>query len=266
MSTSASNSAEATPPTSELLHRIAELERQLAAQREGSTPATASAHQDAILDPDVNTMSKKERKKAQKRARKAASFLEKTELHVSKYCGRVDKKDQLIVPSYVVNGGADIKWEADPCDIDLKGILTPDEYFAEITKLNEAVAHARGKPIDTLLAISAGFLLLPIIPWAIRHRKHRTKHKKILVQQMREFNTKYALRGVRMRWRRKPDSQLLLERFPVESIPALAASAASAAPAAPAAVPTAEVVNGSAERVPASAAVAEADENTSTAQ
>ena len=112
-----------------------------------------------------------------------------------------------------------------------KGIITPDEYFEAITAINKACAHARAKPVDLALAISAGFLmLLPLIPWGIRHRKRRTKHKKILVEQIRLFN-KYAARGVRMRWRRKPHSELVIERFPLDTAASFGGVAGAAAPA-----------------------------------
>ena len=35
---------------------------------------------------------------------------------------------------------------------------------------------------------------------------------------MRSFNDEYASRGVRMRWRRKPHSELVIERFPVQGV------------------------------------------------
>lgn len=208
-------------PNEDLRRRILELEQRLAAPDSASTessnqPTPASLANHPNEQPGF---SKRQRKKKAKQSRKAAVFLEKTQLHSSKTYGMVGAEDRVVVPAYSINGGADIKWESDPCDLDLKGILSPQEYFTAITTLNEAVSHARAKPIDTVLAVSAGFLLLPLIPWAIRHRKHRTKHKKILIEQLRLFNNQYASRGVRMRWRRKPYSELVIERFPLQSVP-----------------------------------------------
>eukprot|EP00750_Incisomonas_marina_P019617 INCI3594.1.p1 GENE.INCI3594.1~~INCI3594.1.p1 ORF type:complete len:214 (-),score=54.51 INCI3594.1:357-998(-) len=206
----------------DLAARIAELEAQL----EQRTTAEAASMDGSVVEqeqpvPNLASLSKRERKKEAKRSRNAASFLEKTELHASKKCGIVTAKDRIVIPEYMVNGGADVKWEPDPCDIDLKGIISPEEYFEEITAVNDAVAPARQKPGDLALAISAGFLMLiPLIPWGIRHRKRRTKHKKLLVEQMRIFNNKFAPRGVRMRWRRKPHSELVIERFPIHAEPA----------------------------------------------
>ena len=193
--------------------RIMQIERKSSST---ATPAPSVEKSSEIVEKH---MSEKQRKKAEKterkRVRALANFREQTELHSSKVVGIVGSKDRIIVPEYMVNGGADVKWEADPCDMDLKGIISPQDYFNTITELNEATSHARAKPIDTALAIASGFLLFPLIPWAIRHRKHRTKHKKILVEQIQKFNDKWVSRGVRMRWRRKPDSQLVFERIPI---------------------------------------------------
>ena len=46
---------------------------------------------------------------------------------------------------------------------------------------------------------------------------------------MQNFNDKFAARGVRMRWRRKPYSELVIERIPIESVP-LPSSGAVPAP------------------------------------
>eukprot|EP00750_Incisomonas_marina_P001144 INCI10947.1.p1 GENE.INCI10947.1~~INCI10947.1.p1 ORF type:complete len:174 (-),score=29.92 INCI10947.1:417-938(-) len=164
----------------DLRRRILELEQKLATPAAASTVSTRqeTTANAANRPSEQSGLSKQQRKKHAKQSRKAAVFLEKTQLHSSKTYGMVGAEDRVVVPAYAINGGADIKWESDPCDLDLKGILSPQEYFTAITTLNEAVSHARAKPIDTVLAVSAGFLLLPLIPWAIRHRKHRTKHKK----------------------------------------------------------------------------------------
>jgi len=162
--------------------------------------------------------------------------------------GIVTTKDRVIVPSYDINGGADTKFQTDPCDIDLKGIITPLEYFNAMTKINEAMSSARAKPVDTVLAATS-MLVIPLIPWAIRHRKRKTKRKKILLDQVKIFNETHqgvlpmppcrfatcrlfcfvrtvtkddllmTLIGVRLRWRRKPNSDLVLERIPVEAQP-----------------------------------------------
>ena len=202
-----------------LLARISQLEQQSSSTTTTATAPKTTDTADKSSDIVEEHMTEKQRKKAEKKekkkARALANFREKTELHAAKVVGIVGKKDRIIVPEYMVNGGADVKWEADPCDMDLKGIINPQDYFDTITELNEAVSHARAKPIDTALEIASGFLLFPLIPWAIRHRKHRTKHKKILTEQIQKFNDKWVSRGVRMRWRRKPDSQLVFERIPV---------------------------------------------------
>ena len=39
----------------------------------------------------------------------------------------VDPNDQIVVREYKVNAGYDVKFEADPCDGDLEGIVTTEE-------------------------------------------------------------------------------------------------------------------------------------------
>eukprot|EP00750_Incisomonas_marina_P032620 INCI9242.1.p1 GENE.INCI9242.1~~INCI9242.1.p1 ORF type:complete len:191 (-),score=36.27 INCI9242.1:75-647(-) len=127
----------------------------------------------------------------------------------------VGDEDRISVPEYMCNAGYDIKFEADPCEMDLKGILPPQEYFQQISALNEALSHARAKPVDFLLLGTCTVMPFALIAWAVRHRKHRSKHKKILVDFMKRFNDSYLEKGVRMRWRRKPVSQLVIERFAI---------------------------------------------------
>ncbi len=88
-----------------------------------------------------------------------------------------------------------------------------------MTGLNDALSHARAKPIDFLLLGSAAVMPFTLIAWALRHRKHRSKHKKILVDQIRVFNDAHAAKGLRLRWRRKPASELVLERIPPTIVP-----------------------------------------------
>ncbi len=102
----------------ELQARIEELERRLGTHEpmpEAQTLA-ASARETEVSAAEAQRarMTKEERKRQEKSARKAAMFMEKTELHPSKFCGVVGPQDRLIVPSYSINGGADIKWEARP--------------------------------------------------------------------------------------------------------------------------------------------------------
>jgi hypothetical protein len=105
----------------DLQARIDELERRLGTHQpmpEAQTLASSARRADedemSAAEAQRARMTKEERKKQEKSARKAASFMEKTELHPSKQYGIVGPQDRLIVPSYSINGGADIKWEARP--------------------------------------------------------------------------------------------------------------------------------------------------------
>jgi hypothetical protein len=140
---------------------------------------------------------KHELKQAVNLERKAAKRRYKTSLHMTLAHGQVSDDDRIIVPEYMCNAGANTKFEADPSDVDLKGIITPEAYFNSITELNEALSHARYRPIDFFLAGSAGLLPFMLIGWGVRHRKLRTKHKKILIDFMQKFNDVHAVKGAR---------------------------------------------------------------------
>lgn len=198
--------------------RLAEADTESTPQH-SDVAAPARSEADAAVDslesdlkPDM-FVSRRRRKKYIKKRRKEARYLRKTELHSSAKCGRVGDEDRIVVPEYMVNAGYDIKFESDPSDMDLKGIMTPNQFFKTITILNEALSHARAKPVDFFLLSTSTLIPFALIAWAVRHRKHRKKHKKILVDFLKRFNDTHASRGIRMRWRRKPASELVIERF-----------------------------------------------------
>ena len=201
----------------ELKARLAEMEAQMAESKNSPAPSSKSATSTVTVTHKVTApaRSKRKRKKAKKKYRKASKLLHKTRLHENGKCGMVSDSDRIVIPEYMVNAGYDVKFEADPCELDLKGIISPDDYFAAITQLNEAISHARAKPIDFLLLATSTILPFGLIAWAVRHRQHKTKHKKILLAELRRFNDAHVAEGLRLRWRRKPVSQLVLERFPL---------------------------------------------------
>jgi hypothetical protein len=113
------------------------------------------------------------------------------------------------VPSYVINLGQDIKFNSDPYGLNLQGMLPEAEYSRAIDDLNGELKEARSTALDHTL-LSGGVTLLPLIPWAIRRKKHKVLHKRLLKGFIQRFN--YEHPELLMRWARKPTSQLTIER------------------------------------------------------
>lgn len=51
--------------------------------------------------------------------------------------------DMIVVKARQVNGGFDIKFEDDPYNVRLHGIMTPNEYANVISKINAALEECR---------------------------------------------------------------------------------------------------------------------------
>ena len=113
------------------------------------------------------------------------------------------------VPSYVINLGQDIKFNSDPYGLDLQGMLPEAAYQQAIDDLNSELKEARSTALDHAL-LSGGVTMLPLIPWAIRRKKHKVLHKRLLRGFIQRFNGEHP--KLLMRWARKPTSQLTIER------------------------------------------------------
>eukprot|EP00526_Cylindrotheca_closterium_P020929 CAMPEP_0113630218 /NCGR_PEP_ID=MMETSP0017_2-20120614/15697_1 /TAXON_ID=2856 /ORGANISM="Cylindrotheca closterium" /LENGTH=205 /DNA_ID=CAMNT_0000540667 /DNA_START=129 /DNA_END=746 /DNA_ORIENTATION=+ /assembly_acc=CAM_ASM_000147 len=101
------------------------------------------------------------------------------------------------------------KFEEDPYDVDLLGIMTNDEYTAAIQAINNLIKKARPGKVDGVL-LATGALMVPLMIWGVRHSKQMKKRKKKLNQGIAEFNA--ANPTLYMRWNRKPKSILTIER------------------------------------------------------
>lgn len=101
------------------------------------------------------------------------------------------------------------KFEEDPYDVELRGILTADEYRAAVAGINRRIKKARpGKADGALLA--AGALMVPLVIWGVRRSRQMKKRKRYLNRGIDEFNA--ANPTLLMRWNRKPKSILTIER------------------------------------------------------
>jgi len=116
---------------------------------------------------------------------------------------------RIVVPQRVVRGGFDFKFDNDPYGKKLYGLLTPNEYNDSITKLNETVKPSRSNGIDTAL-LATGPLLVPLAAWGVRHNLQVRKRKKLLLKAILEFNASHP--ELYMRWNRRPESCLTIER------------------------------------------------------
>ena len=117
---------------------------------------------------------------------------------------------RLVVPQKVISAGFDYKFLHDPADIDLQSLLTREEYTEAVLEVNATIRPARANSIDwALLGIGAGTLL---VPFGIRNYRRKKYHKKLLLHAIENFNEEHP--KLAMRWRSKPNSELVIERHP----------------------------------------------------
>lgn len=118
-------------------------------------------------------------------------------------------RSRIVVPQRPIQGGFDVKFEADPYDVDLKGILTNEQYTDAITSINDKLRPSRSGAIDKAL-LGVGVLLVPLALWGIRHSNQNRRRKRLLKQAIDDFNSSNPT--LLMRWNRRPQSCLTIER------------------------------------------------------
>ena len=116
---------------------------------------------------------------------------------------------RILAKSRSVSAGLDFKFETDPYDINLHGLLTPEQYTEVMENLNKKLRPSRAGTIDGILLVT-GPLLVPLALWGVRHRGQTKKRKRLLKQGIHEFNMQYQ--ELSMRWNRSPTSALSIER------------------------------------------------------
>jgi hypothetical protein len=89
----------------------------------------------------------------------------------------------------------------------LKGIMHPSDYTSEMNKINEALKECRSTNVDFAL-LSMGATMLPLIPFAIRLKKHKKQRKKIMARCVNEFNKEHS--DLFMRWQTRPEKKLVI--------------------------------------------------------
>ena len=119
---------------------------------------------------------------------------------------------RIIVPQRTVSGGLDSKFDTDPYDVKLHGLLGPEQYTEAIENLNEKLRKNRAGKVDGVLLASGSLLVFPLAIWGLRHQKRTKKRKQLLKEGIHEFNMRYP--ELMMRWNRRPQSCLTIEARP----------------------------------------------------
>ena len=120
------------------------------------------------------------------------------------------RRQRIVVPTRSVQGGFDIKFETDPYDVKLHGIVSQQQYTDIIQAINQKIKPARSNAIDKALLVT-GPLLVPLALWGARHGLQTRKRKRLLRHAIEEFNEEYP--ELLMRWDRAgPESKLTIER------------------------------------------------------
>ena len=107
---------------------------------------------------------------------------------------------RIIVPQRTVSGGLDSKFDTDPYDVKLHGLLGPEQYTEAIENLNEKLRKNRAGKVDGVLLASGSLLVFPLAIWGLRHQKRTKKRKQLLKEGIHEFNMRYP--ELMMRWNR----------------------------------------------------------------
>jgi hypothetical protein len=131
----------------------------------------------------------------------------------------VKNRIRIVVPQRNIQGGMDFKFETDPYEAILHGMLTEEEYTAAIEAINKRIRKARPGAVDNVL-LATGVLLVPLMLWGVRHRNQVKRRKRQLNKGIAEFNA--ANPTLMMRWNRRPKSMLTIERREGEEPSAMA--------------------------------------------
>lgn len=113
---------------------------------------------------------------------------------------------RIIVPDRSIQGGLDWKFDANPRNVKLHDILTPDEYTNTITRINDTIRTARATSVDAAL-LATGPLMVPLAVWGVRHKRQVKQRKKLLKQ----FHAMHP--HLLMQWDQSlPQSRLTIQR------------------------------------------------------
>ena len=115
-------------------------------------------------------------------------------------------KKRIIIPTYSINGGLDMKFNSNPRDarpVHLHNLITPVEYEAAINVINDNLKKYRNNKIDKI-CLASGPLMVPLAIWGVRHNTKVKKSRGEIERSVEEFNDRMGMEGraVRMFWNR----------------------------------------------------------------
>jgi hypothetical protein len=134
-------------------------------------------------------------------------------LRPPKFSMRSRRQERIVCPQRIRNGGLDFKFETDPYNVELLNIMTQDEFTNAMTRINESLKPARSTKVDIAL-LSTGVLMFPLALWGVRNGMQAKKRKRLLLRAIDEFNERHPT--LLMRWNRRPESCLTIEKRPTE--------------------------------------------------
>lgn len=114
---------------------------------------------------------------------------------------------KIVVAQRHINFGQDLKFEDDPFHVSLHGLMKSEVYRIAISKINDELKDCRSTSLDHSL-LMMGPLMLPLIPWAIRHKLNRKKRRKIMEGCVDDFNKEHP--HLYMRWETRPEKELVI--------------------------------------------------------
>jgi hypothetical protein len=117
--------------------------------------------------------------------------------------------NRIVVPQRPIGGGMDTKFETDPYNVEIRGLLTPEQYTDAMENVNRRLRPSRSGAVDKVL-LATGPLLVPLALWGVRHSNQTRRRKRLLNKAIHEFNAQYP--ELLMRWNRRPESMLTIER------------------------------------------------------
>jgi hypothetical protein len=113
----------------------------------------------------------------------------------------------ICVDYRVVNMGSDIKFEDDPFNVQLFGIMDPLGFSTSMKRINSELERCRASNIDHAL-LTAGPALLPLIPWAIRQKRRKALRRQVMEKCVEHFNKEHP--QLFMRWQTRPEKKLTI--------------------------------------------------------
>jgi len=122
---------------------------------------------------------------------------------------RSNGNEIIICPIRTINGGIDIKFDNDPINVTLYGIITPDDYTNAMNIINNELLQCRSTNVDVAL-LMMGPIIVPLIPYAIRQMQFKKLRRRIMKRCVLDFNQRNS--DLYMRYDTKPKMLSIMTR------------------------------------------------------